>query len=738
MTRNWLNRLLLSYLPVFVLVVCLFMFIGVVQLNDLSRQDAEKSSRAYARNLQNNLDMSLRSIEMMMIGTISNNELLTSFAGMESSPPFNLELSRLLQAMASTNALIDSIYLYRAQDGTILSNRTKLNIEQFADRKFAEASVAGQPSAWSDPRTYRTFASDVSKETVISMARGIPLGSHGIGILVVNVGMDAIWEYFANFGESEVSYLAVNDRQGNQVFGQPGQTPHDNPVTLDSAYSGLTYQSGLKTELSGNLLRYVTSGWVLLGLFGLFVGIGWVVYISRRNYKPIETIMSRIQKYNQQSGRPIIEKPSGDELSYIDYTLSSMMEATRDYEHRNKENRRFRRLRLLQELVEGDGPSDGAEWNEVLRELGVGAFQGATVGIVEIDKYSDFIRRYSREDQGLFKYILTKVVDETARNQSLLVWQEWLTNHRLCVICFDAGDGMQQTAARLLAQAEEVREWMHGNLEITVTYGIGAPASDASALSESYDSAAEALGYKSALGGNRVIGHWEIEELSREDLFVYLQYVRTIAQAFRVGSEGWREQLGLLFAGLKSLLLPKEEVDGVVGYMNYYFHREMTELPPEYQELWNREFRAHGDERIETLETLDELEAFYVERLSSCFRQMASLREGKGNQAVVHRVRAYIEENFGNPDLSLSLLGEQFNMNTSSLSTLFKEEFGEKFVSYLCQIRMERAKELLRNGDLPVQDISGMVGYQHTMSFIRTFKKTVGVTPGDYRKVHQQ
>lgn len=737
MRRNWLNRLLLSYLPVFVLVVCLFMIVGVMQLNELSRQDAAKSSRAYARNLQNNLDMSLRSIEMMMIGTIGNNATMTAFAGRESSPQFNIELSGLLQSMAGTNALIDSIYVYRASDGTIVSDKTKLAIDQFADREYAGASLSGPSSGWSDPRLFRTFAGGDGKEKVISLARGIPLGSKGIAVLVVNVGMDAVWEYFANFGESEVSYLSVSDRQGNEVFGQPGQTPHADLVTLRSDYSGLTYRSGLKTDLSGNLYRYVTSGWVLFGLFGLFVGIGWVVYITRRSYKPIETIVSRIRKYNQQNDRPIRE-PSGDELGYIDYTLTSMIEATRDYENRNRENLRYRRLRLLQELAEGDGEADPAEWNEVLRERGIARFSGAIVGIAEIDKYSEFIRKYSHEDQGLFKYILHKVVDETAKAHSLRVWQEWLSNHRLCVVYFDAGDEPGRAGGRILAQAEEVRQWLQMHLRLTVTYGIGSAATEANAVSRSYDDAVKALGYKSALGGNRVIGHWEIEELSREDLFVYLQYVRTIAQAFRVGSEGWREQLKLLFDGLKSLLLPKEEIDGVLSYMNYYFHREMTELPPEYQELWNREFRAHWDERTETLETLDELEAFYVERLASCFRAMKTLREEKGNRVVVRRVREYIEANFDNPDLSLALLGEQFQMNTSSLSTLFKEEFGEKFVVYLCRIRMERAKELLRNTDLPVNEITGKVGYQHPMSFIRTFKKTVGVTPGDYRKVHQQ
>lgn len=250
-------------------------------------------------------------------------------------------------------------------------------------------------------------------------------------------------------------------------------------------------------------------------------------------------------------------------------------------------------MRLFQELLEGSGMVDEAEWSEAMRGLGIGAFAGATVSVIEIDQYSSFISRYSHEDQGLFKYILNKVVEETAKTRSLRIWQEWATNHRLCVIDLSSSEEDRiQASRRILAQAEEVRDWLQNHLKLTITWGIGSSVAEVSDISKSYESGVRALDYKSALGSNRVIGHWEIEDLASGDLFVYLQYVRTIAQAFRVGSEGWQEQLELLFTGLRSLLLPREEIDGVLTYMNYFFYREMTELPPEYQEIWNREFRA--------------------------------------------------------------------------------------------------------------------------------------------------
>lgn len=737
MRRNWFHRLLLSYVPVLILIVCLFIFIGVVQLNDLSRKEALKSSGVYVQNIQSSIDMSLNSIEMMMLETITRTVKVTSFAGMQSDPAFFIDLSYMLQSLTATNPWIDSAYLYRAGDGTVISDKTKLNVEQFADKPFIESHL-NHPELdnWSLPRSYRTIKEGNPEGTVISIAKGVPLQSKGIAMLVINVKVSAIQEFLSKYGISEVNQIALKDSQGQKIFEQKGKDPKVDDITLISNYTGWTYTSSLKKEELGNIFNYMKSGWFIVGFLGLLLAIGWIVYITRKNYKPIETIMSRIEKYNQVHKEHPIQGPTVDELSYIDYTLSSIIEVSEEYQNQSLVNQKYRRIQLFHEIVDGSRPLDQADWQNEMMGLGMKQLGSAAVSIVEIDKYTEFISQHSREDQGLFKYILKKVVEETAEARGLRIWQEWVTNHRLCVIFLEEQQQIQ-TESLMLVLSEQVRQWLQDNLKLTVTFGLGCTVTEVNKLSHSYESAIRALDYKSALGSNRVIGHWEIELLSHDDLYVYLQYVRTVAQAFRVGNEGWREQLRLLFEGLRGLLLPKDEISGILSYMNYYFYREMMELPPEYQELWNREFRTPWDENMDALETLDELEFFYKNTLSSCAKKMEEIRESKGNHGIVQKVKVYIEENFSDPDLSLSGLSEQFHMNSSSLSTLFKEDFGEKFVVYLCQVRMEHAKELLRTTTLSIQEISEKVGYLHQMSFIRAFKKMIGTTPGDYRKVHQ-
>lgn len=737
MRKNWFRRLLLSYLPVLVLIVSLFVFVGIVQLNELAKKEAERSTRIYVHNLQNTLELSLRSVEMMMLETISRNSALSSFVAMDSDPEFIIELSQLLQSMVNTNPWIHSAYIYRTGDDTVVSNETKLPLQFFGDRDFITEYLAyASKHPWSSPRVFRTLSHTEGEGSVISMTKGVPINIYGQALLVVNVGVSEMRHFLRQYGMSDVNFIRVADGNGKPLFEQNGAPFGEAGFRLHSEYTGWTYQGGLKTGRTGMLLSYLASPYFIVGFLALAAAIVWVVYIARRNYKPIETMMSRIQSYNERHSGSRAIGPSDDELQYIDQTLSTIMESSQAYESRNQENSEYRKLKLLQELIGGDGIVDPGLWAQELETVGLqDGFGRAYVSLFEIDKYVDFISQYSRKDQGLFKYALKKVIEETAKNKGFLVWQEWIDNHRMCAIAID-GPERPLAEEELLAAYDEIRLWLKSHLHLTVTAGLGPDVSSLNGIVSSYDAAERALDYKSALGGNRVITYREIDLLRPDDLYVYLQHVPSIAQSFRFGNEGWKEQLAQLFAGLKALMLPREEIAGILSYMNYYFHSEMKELPGDYQPIWNDEFRSLLDEQGDSLETLDELADFYISTLGKCGERLQEQKEQRGNQGVVLRMRQYIEENYGNPELSLQLLSDMLGMSPSGLSTIFKEEFGEKFVVYLSKVRMEHAKELLRTTSLQIQDISERTGYQHGMSFIRAFKKTVGTTPGEYRKTY--
>jgi AraC-like DNA-binding protein len=100
---------------------------------------------------------------------------------------------------------------------------------------------------------------------------------------------------------------------------------------------------------------------------------------------------------------------------------------------------------------------------------------------------------------------------------------------------------------------------------------------------------------------------------------------------------------------------------------------------------------------------------------------------------MISFVLDYLDKHYGE-DINLNLVADKLNLTPGYLSSIFKEKTNINFSEYLNNLRIERAKELLMNLELRIQDIALQVGYQNANSFIRMFKRSAGITPGEYRK----
>ncbi len=103
------------------------------------------------------------------------------------------------------------------------------------------------------------------------------------------------------------------------------------------------------------------------------------------------------------------------------------------------------------------------------------------------------------------------------------------------------------------------------------------------------------------------------------------------------------------------------------------------------------------------------------------------------NATVMGQILKEIQESYME-DITLNSLADKYNISASRLSTRMKESLGMSFSKYLTSMRIQRAKELLADDRLSLEQIAEMVGYQDYFYFIRVFKKVTGVSPSVYRK----
>ncbi|TBL69389.1 helix-turn-helix domain-containing protein [Paenibacillus thalictri] len=745
-TNRWFYRMLLSYLPVFLVSITLVMVLSLASLGIVSKRMALKMNEAYTNYAMEVIDGTLHSIEQLIYKEIETNSKLKQFfyhSQWDNTYYTIREPSQKMLEIITTIPMIDSIYLIRIDDNTVLSQNMSSSLDQFGDKAFIESMIGRNfPELWTSRRTFSEFPGQEKQKTVVSLVKRVPQISGGQGMVVVNVNTDEIEKIIAGLTHSDTVYFKLADGDGHLLnsSGAAGDLPAETAEAaktlskVKSDYTGWEIYSGLKN--AGQFDFVIRSTYIsgLAGIAALVIGMVWIIIVTRRNYKPIESITARIQAYiDEKNGSPL-ESPQKDEFQFIESTMDRMIEQSHRHMAEQQKYMSLKRQSDIRHLFEGGERLPIEEW----RTSGIwnpAWEQGSSiVALVEIDHAYTFNRTYSGQDKLLFKFALANVLKEIAETRFSEVWAEWITDRCLGAVYFGPnGNGSTIFSEQCAAMQEQLREWTANNLPFTVTIAIGEAVSSLSEIPASYSAAQKALSYKASLGCNRLINHGVNNGNTAGEVYEHLQTIRTIARSFMLG-EAWRDDLTRLFEQLGGGMFSNEDFRSLADYFQYHIRMEVMKLPEEYQAVWQQVYSAQLTELLEQSESFGELLPTLESLLEAAHQELALLRESRGKFALSRKMRAYIDEHFSNPDLSLVHLSEAFGVSSKYVSQLFKEENGENFVDYLAYVRMEKAKRLLVETDMKVQDISAEVGYMHTFSFTRVFKKTVGMTPGEYRK----
>lgn len=123
-----------------------------------------------------------------------------------------------------------------------------------------------------------------------------------------------------------------------------------------------------------------------------------------------------------------------------------------------------------------------------------------------------------------------------------------------------------------------------------------------------------------------------------------------------------------------------------------------------------------------------------LEELEACVEEMRRFetagRDSGGEyvRQAVEYIRSHFQE-----DLTVARLAKYVGLNRSYLTTVFQNTLGMSPQQVLMRFRMERAAQLLEEKNLSVAEIARSCGYPDPLTFSKAFKRTMGVTPSQYR-----
>ena len=464
------------------------------------------------------------------------------------------------------------------------------------------------------------------------------------------------------------------------------------------------YVYAVSKELFWSTLRW-------LRIWG-YAGVGLCIAISilfayrsaMRAYQPVGNIMELLSR---KKGTNAPEKAES-EFSHI----ISFMESQ---EKTIKENKKISREWFLHGLLEG---KEKNVTPQVLEKNSL-SFVGEAFAVCII--HADVLKT---EMEELCSFTIQNVLEELCDSVGRGYFVE-LSNNRYALLV-----NLSVEDADLHGVLQYGQEFLREKIGIVLSIGYSDIYKGIPTIVEAYKEAQEAIRYRFLMGSGRLIAYKEIKARSTsyrndEESKVYmllLEYIESKKEETDLNT--FVEQLMYIYQMNEEMsvdvaLLFKNEIVSALGRI-----MEMCGYTEEEIRSAKRSMKNAA-----TLLDFQQQLLCHITDLCKCNVKR------KGNYDVLEELKALINENYMDGELSIAMLGVQIGMQPAHMSKIFKEKYGIPLLDYIASVRIFHAKRMLREEESSIQMVGERAGFLSSQVFIRTFKKKEGITPGKYREM---
>lgn len=293
-----------------------------------------------------------------------------------------------------------------------------------------------------------------------------------------------------------------------------------------------------------------------------------------------------------------------------------------------------------------------------------------------------------------------------------------------------------QNSVEEMALEEKIQEIFNitGELvHIGMDVGISNEKENFAELSSMYQMARAATAYRFIYGLSAVI----TENQMAEKALTKKEQVQTqrLAEYLKEGSRaGFWKEYDRIIAALKehSLQSARETLINMAAQLLKY----KNSLSYIFTPLTGADYESLNSELLQ-FEYIDDVRSWFENMVDEIWSILDRARQ-HGRDDIADRALEYLQENYADPNISAQYLADMYHITPSYFSRLFNERSGCAFPDYLSMLRIEKAKEILLKDDKKsIQEICELVGYSNPSYFTALFKKKYGITPGQFRKNHQ-
>ncbi|MEI7025507.1 helix-turn-helix domain-containing protein [Paenibacillus sp. y28] len=451
---------------------------------------------------------------------------------------------------------------------------------------------------------------------------------------------------------------------------------------------------------------------------------------SRKLYSPIERVVLLLSG-GRPSGSEHLEK---DEFKLIEKQWQSLTRESMSLQTRLQEQLPHVKEGFLLQLVQGYLYSySEQDLLERMKEYGWHVEDRQFVVLyVQLTGFAHLEGRFSSEDEGLVTFAAANIITELS---SARLSQSSVINFHDLSIGVLAIVAEEEDRQQLTHFGEELMQVINQLLRMKVTVTVSKPTRFISHTPALFEETKQALSYRNFGSVNQFID-LELHPLSGQpnELRYPFTLEREVIQTLRTGQE--QEAVELIGQFLETLQESgAKEIDvqqGMLQLLGNILHAiRVSGMNPNH--LFNN---VNMFDQLSQIRDTEDMLKWFRKRIVHVYIRELEARSDFHVKKMVETAMIYLQQNYMK-DVSLDSCADYVGTNPYFLSKTFKQVTGKNFIDYLTELRMDKAKELLRDTEQRINDVAEQVGYQHSY-FNRIFKKQEGLTPSQYREMSRQ
>ncbi|MGE4549684.1 MAG: response regulator [Intestinibacillus sp.] len=386
----------------------------------------------------------------------------------------------------------------------------------------------------------------------------------------------------------------------------------------------------------------------------------------------------------------------------------------------SEQNLKLKQTMLLSNLAEGSTYGEGAA--EALRAVGLTLNHFVIVTLLFYGPQGQSPAAFRESEQTITGYINLLFEDSG--------YYCVFTGTRSFHILLNFDEATERTHLNVRALCADLSKTIDNLTEYYCTIGISALHSDPTQLHEAMSESIGAANYAAYDKDNAsIVEYSHMPRLSSDTIGGLKSYLDQLSDAIeRMQPEAAHTVLLDIAAYFSEHRVPFEEVRSVGILVADLCIRHLWDYNSTVEDVFSTRHELyknllqcmHADELLHGLEAIVELTIRNLSALCS------------GSRSMIDQVESYIRRSYQD-ELSLDKIAARYHISPGYLSRLFKSKKDVSLTTYIQNIRIEKAKELIASTDLRTYEIAAAVGIPDPVYFSKTFKKATGIRVRDYR-----